>query len=251
MRALGIVQARLSSTRLPGKVLLSLAGRTVLERVVDGARAYCDEVVVATSVEASDDGIEAECRRLNVACVRGPLSDVFSRFVRVLSLPPYRSVEWFYRITADCPLQSRALGLALYAARAEARDYLYFADDELPRGVAPELVRRAAFDSVDATRLTADERQHVTLPFYRSGSAFRACKLAVPAEFAHPELRLTLDYREDAALFEALFALDPAMTCERAVRELLADPRLSALNAQRRTAAPALAQPALARESRT
>lgn len=242
MGVLGIVQARLSSTRLPGKVLLELGGKSVLERVLSCARAYCDEVVVATSADASDDAVQGECRRLDVACVRGSLSDVFSRFAQVLALAQYRQSEWFYRITADCPLQSRLLGRQLFAARGEDCDYLYFADDELPRGVAPELVRRAAFDSVDPASLTADERQHVTLPFYRAGSRYRARKLAVPADFAHPELRLTLDYAEDAALFDALFAVDPHMTSEQAVRHLLADPALAALNRHKGTSAPTLLQ---------
>jgi len=244
MRALGIVQARLSSTRLPGKVLMTLGGRSVLERVVGCARRYCDEVLVATSTDPSDDAVSRECERLGARCVRGSLSDVFSRFALSLSLPGHGEVEWFYRITADCPLQSQLLGDALFAARAAELDYLYFADDELPRGLAPELVRRAAFDAVDTAQLTGDDRQHVTLPFYRAGSKFRARKLAAPRELAHPELRLTLDYPEDAALFEALLAVDPDMTSEQAVRYLLLHPELAALNRHRKTAVPALVQEA-------
>lgn len=244
MAVLGVVQARLSSTRLPGKVLLRLAGKSVLERVVDCARAYCDEVVVATSNDASDDALAHECQRLGLRCVRGSLLDVFARFAQVLALPEYAGVEWFFRITADCPLQSRVLARLLLCARSSERDYLYFADDELPRGMAPELVRRAAFASVDQTSLTPDERQHVTLPFYRDGSRYQACKLAVPPDFAHPKLRLTLDYSEDAALFEALFALDPNITSEQAVGHLLAHAELAALNQHRRTSAPTLAHKA-------
>jgi spore coat polysaccharide biosynthesis protein SpsF len=244
MRALGIVQARLSSTRLPRKVLLQLGGKTVLERVIEGARAYCSDVVVATSSDASDDDVQAECERLGVSCVRGSLPDVFSRFARVLSRPEQRDVSWFFRITADCPLHSAILGRKLLAAAEDAplSDYLYFADEELPRGLAPELVRRAAFDSVDRARLTDDERQHVTLPFYRTGSLYRARKLSVPPELARPELRLTLDYAEDAALFRALFAVEHDMTGDRAVSYLLAHPELARINQGQHTLAPALLQ---------
>jgi spore coat polysaccharide biosynthesis protein SpsF len=243
MRALGIVQARLSSTRLPGKVLLELGGKTVLERVVEGARRYCDDVVVATSDDPSDDPLQSECERLGARCVRGSLADVFSRFTLALSLPEQQGVDWFFRITADCPLHSAALGKELLAAAtAERADYLYYADEELPRGLAPELLRRAAFDAVDARSLSDDERQHVTLPFYRVGSRFLARKLPVPAELARPELRLTLDYAEDAALFRAVFAADPDMTGERAVSYLVAHPELARLNQHQRTTAPALVQ---------
>ena len=245
MRTLGIVQARLSSTRLPGKVLMTLGGRSVLERVLACAKRYCAELLVATSTDQSDDAVSRECERLGARCVRGSLSDVFSRFALALSQPEYAEVEWFYRITADCPLQSQLLGEALFSARAELVDYLYFADDELPRGLAPELVRRAAFDAIDAKILSPDERQHVTLPLYRVGSKFRARKLTVPDELSHPELRLTLDYPEDAALFEALFAVDPELTSEQAVRYLLSHPELAALNQHRHTAVPSLAQEAL------
>lgn len=244
MRALGIVQARLSSTRLPGKVLLELGGQTVLSRVVTGARSYCSDVVVATSDDASDDALQSECRRLGVACVRGSLADVFARFTKVLCRPEHADVAWFFRITADCPLHSATLGRKLLAAAAEEphSDYLYLADDELPRGLAPELVRRAAFDSVDGSRLSDDERQHVTLPFYRAGSSFVARKLSVPAELAHPELRLTLDYADDATLFRALFAVEQDMSGDRAVSYLLAHPELARINQHQRTTAPALVQ---------
>jgi spore coat polysaccharide biosynthesis protein SpsF len=242
MGALGIVQARLGSTRLPGKVLMPLAGKSVLERVLECVHGYCERVVVATSVDPSDDAIEQACARLGVACVRGPLADVFARFAAALARPEYADVEWFYRITADCPLHSRALSRELYLARSVADDYLYYADDELPRGMAPELVRRAAFDSVDRRSLTPDERQHVTLPFYRSGSSFRARKLQVPGELAYPELRLTLDYPEDHALLEALLSRDPQLSAELAVRQLLAQPELVELNRHRQTTAPALVQ---------
>jgi spore coat polysaccharide biosynthesis protein SpsF len=241
MRTLGIVQARLSSTRLPGKVLMKLGGRSVLERVIGCAQSYCSEVLVATSTDPTDDAVLRECARLGARCVRGSLSDVFARFALALSGPEYTANEWFYRVTADCPLHSQRLGEALAAARAEDVDYLYFADDELPRGLAPELVRRAAFDAIDAEKLSLEERQHVTLPLYRVGSRFRARKLTVPAELSHPELRLTLDYPEDAALFEALFAVDPEIESEQAVRYLLSHPELAALNRHRQTAVPLLA----------
>jgi len=244
MRALGIVQARLSSTRLPGKVLLRLGDKTVLERVVDGARRYCSDVVVATSTDPSDDGVRDTCLQLGVSCERGSLSDVFSRFAQVLARPDLLGVAWFFRITADCPMHSAVLGQKLLAA-AESQpdsDYLYFADEELPRGLAPELVRRAAFDSVDAAQLTDDERQHVTLPFYRAGSRYQALKLPVPPELAQPQLRLTLDYAEDARLFDALLSAKRDMTGDEAVAFLLAHPELSRINQHQRTTAPALAQ---------
>ena len=86
MTTLGIIQARMGSTRLPGKVLRRLGGRTVLDRVVRAARAsgVLDDLVVATTIEAVDDAVEAECAAIGVHCHRGPVDDVLTRFLGVL-----------------------------------------------------------------------------------------------------------------------------------------------------------------------
>src|SRR5258706_7744145 len=103
MKIVAIIQARMGSTRLPGKVLRDLGGETVLARVVNRTRrsTLLDEVVVATSVLAADDAIVQECERLTVACFRGDELNVLDRY--------YRAAQEFgadsiVRITADCPL---------------------------------------------------------------------------------------------------------------------------------------------------
>ncbi len=103
MRVIAIVQARMSSSRLPGKVLKLLAGKPVLQHIHD--RLYecrsIDEIVFATSKEASDDPIEQFCRGLNVSCFRGSLDDVLDRY--------YKAAQQYHadiivRITGDCPV---------------------------------------------------------------------------------------------------------------------------------------------------
>src|SRR5262245_57949948 len=97
VRTLGIVQARMGSSRLPGKVLLRLAGRSVLGRVVRAAMASeaVDDLVVATTTEADDDEVVAECERLGVAWHRGEAEDVLSRFLGVLKRWPADAVIRF------------------------------------------------------------------------------------------------------------------------------------------------------------
>jgi spore coat polysaccharide biosynthesis protein SpsF len=174
--------------------------------------------------------------------VRGSLHDVFARFAEVLARADWREFGWFFRVTADCPLISASLARALLAARSPGDDYLYFADWELPRGLAPELVRRAAFESIDRAGLDADEREHVTLPFYRVGSRFRARRVAVPPSFTHPEFRLTLDHQEDMELLRALYTDDSEMEAERAISELCARPELVRLNQHLQTYVPPTAR---------
>lgn len=232
-RTPAIIQARFSSTRLPGKALLRLGSRTALERVVTLSRTFSSLVILATSTSSSDDPLVEAAEGLGILCVRGALDDVHARFRLALAHPECAGAEWFFRITGDCPLLSPALARHLLFERSEEIDYVYFADEELPRGLAPELVRTKAFLSQE--ELSPEEREHVTLALYGRSDRIRVRKLDVPAPFQHPELRLTLDYPEDAALFERLFAIDDKMSSEGAIFTLLERPDLSALNERRMT----------------
>jgi spore coat polysaccharide biosynthesis protein SpsF len=101
--SVAILQARMGSSRLPGKVLLDIAGKPMLARVMERTRrsALVDEVVVATSTEASDDPIEGYCLEHGYPCLRGSQFDVLDRFFQVASKLQAGIVV---RITADCPV---------------------------------------------------------------------------------------------------------------------------------------------------
>src|SRR5947207_1002273 len=103
MRIGAIIQARMTSSRLPGKVLQSMHGRPMLQYLLDRlARAQgVSDIVVATSIDRSDDPIERFCSAAGVACVRGPLLDVAARFHEVLETWP---LDAFVRVSADSPL---------------------------------------------------------------------------------------------------------------------------------------------------
>src|SRR4051812_18532283 len=103
MTSLGIIQARIDSSRLHGKVLRRLGGKTVLERVVRAVQqsGVLDELVVATTQEAADDAVVTECAAIGVPCHRGPVDDVLTRFLGVLD--KYES-DVVLRFTADNPL---------------------------------------------------------------------------------------------------------------------------------------------------
>lgn len=103
MPAIAIIQARLSSSCLPGKVLKPLAGQPMIWHIVQRARACqrVDQVVVATSVEPSDDALAAFCAEADIPCHRGSLHNVLSRYLEVLDAHPH---PYCVRITGDCPL---------------------------------------------------------------------------------------------------------------------------------------------------
>ncbi|GGQ74801.1 cytidylyltransferase domain-containing protein [Couchioplanes azureus] len=205
MRTLGIVQARMGSSRLPGKVLRPLGGRTVLARVVAAAQAggVLDDLVVATTVEARDDAIVAECAALGVRCHRGPVDDVLTRFLGVVDACDSDAV---LRFTADCPLLDP--GLVRLAARTFAAapgvDYLSTSIARtLPRGTDVEVVHTDVLRRLDSLA-TGHHRTHVTSYVYSHPEDFTVLGLTLQPDLSH--LRLTLDTEEDWQLVEAVVA---------------------------------------------
>ncbi|MFG2002630.1 cytidylyltransferase domain-containing protein [Spirillospora sp. NPDC048911] len=200
-----MIQARMGSSRLPGKVLRPLAGRSVLGWVVRAAleSGVLDDLVVATTTLAEDDAITAECRRLRVACHRGPVDDVLSRFMGALETHPADAVM---RFTADCPLLDPAVARTAAAAfrAVPGLDYLSTGiPHTLPRGLDVEIIGAAALHRVHALA-TDHHRTHVTSYAYTHPRAFELMGLTFSPSTAH--LRVTLDTPDDWALVEAVAA---------------------------------------------
>ncbi len=227
-----VIQARSSSTRLPGKVLRPLGGRSVLGWVVRAAAAApgVDRVVVATSADPSDDEVAAEAARCGAAVVRGPLDDVLERFAVALREHPADAVV---RLTADCPLLDPAL-IGQLAALWRAQPSLDYVSTTLvrtlPRGFDAELVRAEVLrEQVSAA--TGADREHVTSGVYAQPTRYSCAGVVVSP--AAEDLRVTLDTAEDWALIAALVAeLGDRVGDWRAVVALLRSrPDLVALNA--------------------
>lgn len=237
MQIIGIIQARVDSSRLPGKVLRRLGGRTVLDRVVRAVRAseVLDDLVVATTVEAVDDAVEAECAAIGVRCHRGPVDDVLARFLGVLDAREQEShtaPEAVMRFTADSPLLDPdivALTANVFAA-TPGLDYLSTSIARtLPRGMDVEVVRTRVLQAIDG--LARDHhRTHVTSYVYAHPNDFRVLGLTLQPDLSH--LRLTLDTEDDWRLIEAIvehFGDRPVPV--RTLADWLADrPELAALN---------------------
>ena len=228
---LGIIQARMGSTRLPGKVLRQLAGRTVLDRVVRAAQSsgVLDDLVVATTTEAVDDAVEAECATIGVACYRGPVDDVLTRFLGVLET---HESDQVMRFTADCPLlDPRLIAMAARVFEAARVDYLTTSIARtLPRGLDVEIIRTPVLKAIDALA-TEHHRTHVTSYLYTHADDFDVIGLTMQPDLSH--LRLTLDTEDDWKLIEAIvghFGDEPVEV--RALADWLAgQPDLVLLNA--------------------
>lgn len=227
-----VIQARSSSTRLPGKVLRPLGGRSVLGWVVRAAAAApgVGQVVVATSSDASDDAVAEEARRCGAEVVRGPLDDVLARFALALREHPADAV---IRLTADCPLLDPSL-IGQLATLWRAQPSLDYVSTTLvrtlPRGFDAELVRAGVLAEQVATATGAD-REHVTSGVYSRPLRYACAGVVVSP--AADDLRVTLDTAEDWQLLEAVVAELGDRTGDwRAVVALLRSrPDLVALNA--------------------
>jgi len=215
MTTLIIVQARMTSTRLPGKVLLPLAGEPMLTRLVERLRRVqrADGIVVATTSNATDDPIAALCAQLGVPCHRGSEHDVLSRYADAARL---NGADVVVRITSDCPLIDPALidqGIATY----EAGDSDYVSNmlpPTWPYGMAVEVFSATALAQAHAEATQAAEREHVTPFLYWHPERYRLRNVASPVDLSHH--RWTVDTPEDyelvRRLFETLYPTKPRFT---------------------------------------
>lgn len=234
MRTIGIVQARMGSSRLPGKVLRRLGGRTVLDRVVRAARdsGVLDDLVVATTVEPDDDAVAAECAAIGVDVHRGPVDDVLTRFLGVLDGCEQES-DAVLRFTADCPLldpELIMLATDVFAA-TPGLDYLSTSIARtLPRGLDVEIVRTEVLRQID--KLATDHhRTHVTSYVYSHPYDYNVLGLTLQPDLSH--LRLTLDTEDDWRLIEAVVAHfgDRPVPVRTLAEWLTGRPELAELNA--------------------
>lgn len=204
MTTVAIIQARMRSTRLPGKVLADLGGRPVLRWVVDAARAVpdVDRVIVATSTGGDDDAVAAWGGRTGVEVFRGDEDDVLGRFAGAARLA---NADLIVRVTADCPLLDPVeAGRVVAEISAGTVDYACNNDPPTyPDGLDCEAFTRAALDRAASDARRPSEREHVT-PYIRDPkNGFRLANIRCPLGDLSDE-RWTLDTPEDLALLRAV-----------------------------------------------
>lgn len=232
MRTVAIVQARLGSTRLPGKVLADIAGQTMLARVVRRLRRCerLDEVVVATSVSPTDDEIVAECRELDAAVFRGSEADVLDRFYQAAQT---HGAGVVVRVTADCPLIEPAIvDLVVDRFRATRADYARNTETRTyPRGLDAEAVALPALVLAWHLARAGYERAHVTPYVYGHPEMFRVTSVTHGTDYSGH--RWTVDTPEDLALLRAIYERldgDDACTWLQVLNLLAREPELRNLN---------------------
>jgi len=237
-----IVQARMSSTRLPGKVLLGLAGAPMLQRQLErvARSSLISNIVVATSTDPSDDPIVELCSGLGINVYRGDLNNVLARFVGAID---EYGIDTAVRITADCPLISpRVIDAVIAEFMICGVDYLSNTlQPSYPDGVDVEVFRGAVLKELAAGDLDSAEREHVTLGVYRRPEKYAVANFAGDSDLSR--LRWTVDSPEDfdfvTWVYGELFTSQPEFDIPEILELLERQPdrsRISGANAHRNAA---------------
>jgi len=233
-RVVAILQARMSSSRLPGKVLTPLLGKPMLqlqcERIARSK--LIDKLVIATSDDSSDDAIKAFCDAQQISCFRGALEDVLSRYYAAYQANPAQHIV---RLTGDCPLTDPAIIDQVIALHLETEaDYTSnCAPATLPDGLDVEVMRAEALSQAYHQAERPSEREHVTLYLRNHSERFNLHNYTHPCD--HSGLRWTVDQAEDLALvtqvYQALYPKNAAFTTEDVLQLLERQPQLNQINA--------------------
>ena len=197
------IQARMSSSRFPGKVLAPFCRKPIISHVVSRvAQAVpTNQITVATSTEASDDPLALYIESLlGVSVFRGPLDNVFQRMQMCLLEYP---CDWFFRVCADSPLVDADLleRMSGFAGRTDLDLVTNVFPRTFPKGRSLEMVSAATFGGLASSSLSPEEEEHVTLHYYANASSFQIVNI----ESGNPKLSgidLCVDAIEDIARLE-------------------------------------------------
>ena len=203
-----IIQARYDSTRLPGKVLMSLpfaSGTTILEHIVNRLKLVkgINNIIIATSDKENDLPIVREAQKIGVDFFRGSKDDVLDRFCKTAEK---FELDQVIRLTGDNPLVLIDFLEDGIKEHVE-NNFDYTTNDGLPYGTSFEIVTVDALKRIKFANPTQDESEHVTLFIKRNREKFKIRERKFPANEVLKETRLTIDYPSDYALMNILMQM--------------------------------------------
>lgn len=235
-RVIATISARMGSTRLPGKVLMPLLGEPVLERIIERLKhgKYFDDVIIATSTNAGDDAIEKFCTERGYKFYRGSEEDVLAR---VYGAAKSCDADIVYRGMGDSPLVDWRI----------VDDLIKRLDEGGYDLVSNEMGDFAVPDGFDATVFTMkalkegyneathpEMREHVTVHIKTNPARYKVLALKAEGEMLAPDLRLTLDTKEDyqviTRVFEALYPQNPDFSALDIIHYLRTHPEIAEIN---------------------
>lgn len=199
-----ILQARMTSTRFPGKVLSLINGKPMIFWQISRIKRskYVSKIVVATSDDQTDDELVLYLEKIGVDVIRGDLENVYERFRKVLNLHASR---YFARLTADCPLIMPELIDNMFEKFiANGYDYISNAiNPTYPDGLDVEILKTNAFEKLVESNLSALEREHVTLAIYTRRTDFKIFSFEDTKNMSSE--RWVVDYPEDLEFVKRVY----------------------------------------------
>lgn len=225
-RIVAVVEARMTSSRLPGKVLMPAGGIPLLQILIGRLRrvARLDEIVIATTTNATDDAIAALARRINTPVFRGSEHDVLDRVVKCLMA---HDADVCVEVTGDCPLIDPTIVDEALDAFLADDDRLYVSNSDphraVPAGLDVQVFSATALYQLDRETRDEADREHVSYGFYRpeSRDRWRPHFITHASTAAARHFWLSLDYREDYELIKALHEEVSAVAPHYGAREIL------------------------------
>ena len=211
-KVIASIEARMGSTRLPGKVLMDVAGAPALTRLVCRLRRAkrIDGIVLATTVNARDDALVEWASREDVPCFRGSEDDVLARVVGAQRM---MGADVVVEVCGDMPLLDPAvidMGVEAFA-EGDCDVVTTTSKRSFPDGVDAQVFRLEDLEEVAETVFDPAVREHVSLHFYQAPKRYRVRHLEAPRAIRRPDLRLVLDTAQDLELIRGIYArLQPA-----------------------------------------
>lgn len=215
MKINAIVATRMTSSRLPGKVLKDLAGKPALVRLIERLKRsrYINEVVIATTTNQTDDIVVETAQSQGVKYFRGSEEDVLLRTVEAAEAT---ETDLIVQITSDCPLLDE-ITINRVIERMLEYPCIDYVSNQLvrtyPLGFSVEVFRTKDLRHVEQTISDPAVREHVSLYFYEHPEIYYLSNVEAPRFLHHPEYRLTLDTKEDYRLiqniYDSLYCVNP------------------------------------------
>lgn len=235
MKVIATIEARMTSSRLPGKVLMPAADKPMLEHLINRLRAVpsLDGVVLATTVNDADDRLELFAKSMNIACYRGSEADVMSR---VIEAAESMKADVVVGITGDCPIiDPQIVEQCIRIFSANNVDYLSNGHvRSYPDGMDTQVYWLRALKRSAALTNTPLDREHVTLHIRNNPKIFSSINIISPPESYWPELGLTLDEYRDYELLKRIIeyfdSSNPLFACRDVVQLLKDKPDWVAIN---------------------
>lgn len=235
-KIIATIEARMSSTRLPGKVLMKCLGKPMLELMIERVRRskYIDEIVIATTINPADDVIAKFAKKIKVSCFRGSENDVMGRVTEAIV---NADADIVVQLTGDCPLIDPVI-IDQYIKRFSSGKYDLIGNSYIshtyPIGLDIKITTSDVFRKAYSIAVDEPHHEHTLLSAVENPKEFRLLNIKAPKNLKRPAFRWTLDTIEDfkfiSAVFEHFYSKNPQFTSLQIVKYLDSHPEIVEIN---------------------